>query len=105
MAISGIRAATNTYVEVVQEEFNERYALSWPRSTVPTISVTFGPEYARIISDDGECFIAYSFIDMSNGDVLKPNGWKRPAKHARGNIFNADRGMTFVGEFWADYLR
>jgi len=32
---------------------------------------------------------AWAFID-SEGNILKPDGWSRPAKHARGNIFTTD---------------
>jgi len=37
-----------------------------------------------------------SFIDMKEGktlgDVLKPAGWAKPAKGARGNIFDEKNG-------------
>jgi len=45
---------------------------------------------------------AYCFVDRTNGDVLKPAGWKGPAKHARGNIFTDHIG---VGPYGAHYLR
>ena len=49
----------------------------------PNITVTYGTKYAKVIVDDS----AWAFIDLSNGDIYKPESWKRPAKHARGNIF------------------
>lgn len=53
-----------------------------------------GPKYARIVSrcplkdERGRNYhqSAYCFIDLSNGDILKADGWKKPAKHPRGNI-------------------
>ena len=47
----------------------------------------------------------FSFIDRTNGDVLKPASWAAPAKHARGNIFNPDNGLPCVGPYSIAYLR
>ena len=48
----------------------------------------------------------HCFIDMANGNILKADGWKRPAPQVRGSIFNAnfDIGKA-VGEYGAAYLR
>jgi hypothetical protein len=45
----------------------------------------------------------FCFVDAATGDVLKADGWKRPAKGARGNIFAANpiAGVTSTG---AKYL-
>lgn len=59
-----------------------------------------GLRYVRVWSRDqreddaGARGSAYSFVDKTNGDVLKPDGWKKPAKHARGNILDGS---------WVDY--
>jgi len=63
-----------------------------------------GRRYIRIVSKGEAQSSAYCFIDMTNGDVLKCAGWKSPAKHARGNIFNADNGVGAVGPHGARYL-
>lgn len=62
-----------------------------------------GKKYLRIVKTDGASRSAHSFIDLANGDVLKPDGWKRPAKGARGNIFDA--GRPGVSAYGALYLR
>jgi hypothetical protein len=46
---------------------------------------------------------AYCFIDK-NGDVLKPASWSAPAKHARGNIHNANP-IAACGPYGINYLR
>lgn len=58
---------------------------------------------------------AHAFIDMNGGmiekvphkigDVLKPSSWKKPAIHARGNIFDAKNGLGSMGEYGPAYLR
>lgn len=67
--------------------------------------MTGGKRYIRIAEmRDGQPSSAYAFIDTKNGDVLKPAGWKGPAKHARGNIYTIERGLG-VGPYGATYLR
>ena len=70
------------------------------------LDYTDGKKYIRIfqITAGGQKY-AWAFIDKTTGDVLKPDGWKRPAKHARGNIFDEHGGMKFVGPFGPAYLR
>ena len=53
-----------------------------------------GRRYIRVVSDDGTQSSAWAFVDTTNGDILKPASWKAPAKHARGNIFNAEYTLT-----------
>lgn len=47
----------------------------------------------------------HCFVDMTTGDVLKPASWKTPAKHARGNIFDAQNGLGSMGEHGPAYLK
>lgn len=78
-------------------------AYTHPANPAPVLSASIGRRYARIVSSDGgSSRYAYAFINLSNGDVLKPAGWKGPAKHARGNIFTDKLGVTAYG---AVYLR
>jgi hypothetical protein len=39
------------------------------------------------------------------GDVMMPAGYKAPAKHARGNVFNDDGGTGCVGPYGVEYRR
>jgi len=34
---------------------------------------------------------------IKKGDLLKPAGWRTPAKHSRGNIFDGTDKWTFHG--------
>lgn len=47
----------------------------------------------------------YCFIDKTTGDILKPASWKAPAKHARGNIFSSDSGMSCCTRYGVKYLK
>jgi len=62
---------------------------------------SIGKKYAKIHSEKGG---VWCFINLENGDMLKPASWSAPAKHARGNIANAEYGKNYT---WTgpNYLR
>jgi hypothetical protein len=60
-----------------------------------------GKRYIRIIEvrqePDGRTGRnVFAFIDTTNGDVRRADGWKRPADKARGNLFDASNGLSRV---------
>jgi hypothetical protein len=58
-----------------------------------------GRRYVKVIMGSS----VHSFVDMKNGNVLKPAGWSAPAKHPRGNIYDENNGlagMTFCGPYY-----
>jgi hypothetical protein len=67
-----------------------------------------GRKYIRIVREDvkpgAQGRSVHCFVDASNGDILKADGWKKPAKHARGNIFNANP-LEGMDDYGAKYLR
>lgn len=70
-----------------------------------TIEVETGKKYARIVRcDSGPARSAYAFVSIEDGNIYKPDGWKRPAKHARGNIFD-DKPLACCGVYGVAYLR
>lgn len=50
------------------------------------LTYRIGKKYFKIVSNGG----AWGFVDAETGDLLKPASWAVPAKHSRGNIFDAD---------------
>jgi len=62
--------------------------------------LSFGRKYVKIIRSNS----VYAFVDMNNGDILMPAGWKAPAKHARGNIFSDDP-LAGTDIYGVNYLR
>lgn len=78
------------------------------------IDVEVGRKFARIVRRDQwpdqepSNGSAHCFIDLANGNILKADGWKRPAPQVRGNIFKEDFDIGVgkaVGEYGAAYLR
>lgn len=66
-----------------------------------------GRRYVKLVERDDSIQLrcVHCFVDRKNGDVLKAATWRAPAKHARGNIFNEDRGLGGVTRHGAKYLR
>lgn len=48
---------------------------------------------------------AYCFVEKGTGNVLKPDGFKRPAKGVRSNIFAEDHGLSGITPWGAQYNR
>lgn len=105
-------AALTKLVDAIQSAKNDYFAKNFKSLTAPTISVMHGQRYVRIVTSDNFNVAAggrvsrsvWGFVDMINGDILKAAGWKAPAKHARGNIFN-ENPMAGCNEYGPNYLR
>lgn len=74
-------------VEAMAQAYHRKQFPNHPYS--PTIELEFGKRYARLVIVTNQRS-AYGFIDPTTGDLLKADGWKRPAKGLRGNIRAAD---------------
>jgi hypothetical protein len=85
-------------------------------SVIPTSTdFSVGKKYVKVftgyIPENSECMTleqrsVYCFVNMENGDILKPAGWKSPAKHARGNIYDSpEKYMKCCGVYGVAYLR
>ena len=97
----------NDYVALVTE-LNADY---WTRNgftfaPAPVASVSIGRRYAKIIKEEGShnCSV-HTFVDMTNGNILKAGSWKAPAPNGvRGNIFSDDLGRSVINEHGANYI-
>ncbi len=90
--------------EIVDNHFEENYS----KLTSPELKINTGKRYVRIERHDRgnmSSISVHAFVDMTNGDVFKAAGWKAPAKHARGNIFELDNGLSRMTPYGPQYLR
>lgn len=95
---SDFAAALAIWIEKAQAIVDEGYQ-GCP-NLHPKLEVMKGRRYLRIVRADEGQRSAYCFIDTRNGDVLKPAGWKGPAKHARGNIYTDRVGVSAHGALY-----
>jgi hypothetical protein len=109
-----VRAQVELFVPALQEFCNQQNTAAEIYSYV--ITAEFGPKNIRIVrrelwkshGPDAEPTngSVHCFIDAATGNILKADGWKRPAKGIRGSIFaqGFDLGRA-VTQYGAAYAR
>lgn len=102
-------AALAAYLAGATKLREEWLARMYTRTKPPVIlfSTMPGPKYLRVVveEDGGNQRSVYSFVERATGDVYKPEGWKKPAKHVRSNIFSAEHGLENHNWHGPEYLR
>ena len=92
------------FLEFAQQASNADYFKFMPDSMdmAPILefsNITGNTKYVRIFTDRGTQKMSWGFIKLDTGEVLKCDGWKKPALNfARGNIFEPDHGLS--GVYW-----
>jgi hypothetical protein len=94
------------FVSIAQGICDAYMARSFPTLARPVLVLRRGPRYVKILRcehgrDSGSM---HCLVDTRTGDVLKSAGGG-PAKHPRGNIWDADGGAGAVGPYGATRLR
>lgn len=102
-------ARVQSFVQGAQGIVNKYYATNFadsPHMVPPRLEIDNpdAPRYLRVVSvnrtSQGDVPMsrsAHAFIDRTTGDVLKPAGWKAPAKGVRGNIHDGRNGLGRMG--------
>jgi hypothetical protein len=96
------------WLEAAQTIINENYASRFPNLTPSRLEMSDGRRYIRIdtIVDGGRGQRSvFAFIDKWSGDILRAATYKAPAKHARGNLFDANGGVSELTPYGPKYLR
>jgi hypothetical protein len=62
-----------------------------------------GVKFIRITKEDTQKSV-YCFVEVATGNIMKAASFKAPAKHARGNIFNANP-LDGCGPYGVQYLK
>ena len=98
--------ALQLYVDGVQKKMNDYWSDSkFIHGNPPKICVEKGRRYIKVFKSDTQR-IVHTFIDTTNGNVLKAASWKAPElKNPRGNIYAPDHGLNGVTQHGAVYLR
>jgi hypothetical protein len=98
------QVALDAFLDSIRQLQAAYFAKNFKNLTPPTISVDPGAKkYIRIVQDNGTQRSVYCFVDKATGDILKADGWKRPAKHARGSIY-IDAGKSAITPYGVHYL-
>lgn len=92
-------AALVNFVALVQARGDKHIDDHFPSLPHTKFMAQPGKKYVRIVNDTS----AWCFIEIDTGDIFKCDGWKRPAKHARGNIYG-ENPLAGTGVYGPEYL-
>jgi hypothetical protein len=87
-----------TLLVKIQESYD-----NWSRFNTKTLDLTLKPgrKFIKVVEGNSVWgFVAkvdgvHKGIPMLKGDILKAAGWRAPAKHSRGSIFDAEMHKSF----------
>lgn len=96
----------NNFVNVAQSTINEHFK-NFGYSNPPVLEIDGGNKYVKIVEvrhgSVGKS--VYGFVEKSTGNILKAASWRAPAKHSRGNIYDADGGASACTPWGIKYLK
>ena len=93
--------ALQRFLEGCQRINHEHMAEHYPRLQKPEFKLEELKVRWRVRRDGS----VHAFVCKNTGDVLMPASWSKPAKHARGNIFDDSNGLAKMGVYGPAYLR
>lgn len=99
-----IEEALEKFLVSAQAVVDAHMAKNYPTNPRHILSIEKGRKYARIVTTVAASRSVYCFVDLTNGNILKSESWKKPAKHSRGSIFSYDISSS-VDWYGAKYLR
>ena len=107
--MENFQARLDEWVATLQKQMDDYYREKFPSLEREILVQDPGRKYVRIWkrreSEDTSRGSAFAFIDTTNGNILRPATYKAPAKHARGNLFDASKGLGQVGVYGPNYMR
>jgi len=103
-----MKRAADEYLKFCQKVVNDHFAKQHPTLTPGVLSYMPGRRYWRIVNHyDGGTGqqSAFGFIDVTNGEILKAEAWRKPAKHARGSLLDKATWKKSITPQGVAYLR
>ena len=98
-----MKSKFDLWLEEVNKERKEYWDEKFTHKPYEPLTVDKGRKYIRLW-DGTSCWGFISMVDgelkqspIKKGDLLKPAGWKTPAKHSRGNIFDGTASWSYYG--------
>lgn len=83
------------FAKAIEARVAEHYLQHLSSLPAPVFSVMRGKKNARIVRTDSGRSV-FCFVELATGDILKADGWDRPAKHKRGTVMQQDFGVNDV---------
>ena len=93
--------AMDTLLVKIQENYASRYGESHKPSRKLKLSLKPGRKFVKVIEGNS----VWGFVSLVDGihkgaviyvgDIMKAAGWRAPAKHSRGSIFDVEMHKSF----------
>jgi len=108
MIINYLKEYTEKYFDLVKLRYETYMKTAFPNLDIGSVEIVKGRKYTKIIVD--KCI--HSFIDNTNGNILKPNSYIAPHKTPRGNVKTEQGQLESFGSnnpknnsyYWIKYL-
>ena len=108
MIINYLKEYTEKYLDLVKLRYETYMKTAFPTLNIGKVEMVKGRKYTKIIIENG----VHSFIDNTNGNILKPNSYRAPHKTPRGNIMTKENQLQSFGSnnpksnsyYWIKYL-
>jgi len=98
-----MKSKFDLWLEKVNETRKDYWENNYSYKEYEPLEVQKGRKYIKLIND-GSVWGFISMVDGVNkgtpvkkGDLLKPAGYKQPAAHSRGNIFDGTDSWSYFG--------
>lgn len=111
-------ARLNEWLDSCRQMIDQHYQDRFPNLTPDNLCIKEGKRYYKVCNftpGDGvksvfafiakEDFQTKGMGQVKKGDIFKPATWNAPAKHARGNLLNDDKGMDCMSPYGPCYLK
>jgi len=93
--------AMDSLLEKIQENYASRYGENHKPSKKLDLSLKRGRKFIKVIEGSRVCGFV-SLVDGTHkdapifvGSIMKAAGWRAPAKHSRGSIFDSEMHKSF----------
>lgn len=98
------QTALNTFAAALTQMWADHAAKSGYVLPPPVATLEMGKKFVRVCRTETTGRSAYAFIELETGNILKPAGWKGPAKGVRGNILGTNP-LAGCGPYGVAHLR
>lgn len=84
--VANARAFCAEVAAVIEAHYRATCPAMVAAGVLDSARIEFGRKYAKIVRTASRS--VFAFVDLSNGNILKPASWAKPAAGARGNVLD-----------------
>ena len=101
--VANARAFAAEVAAVIEANYRATCPNMVAAGVMDSCTIEFGRKYAKIVRTASRS--VFAFVDLANGNILKPASWAKPAAGARGNVLDIDGRRKSYTPYGINYLR